>query len=248
MLLGNLGAMLGGQRLTAQSYPVMPDVSAWDGIENLGYRKHSNNPAKWVDLTGNGHSFSAMSGTTLDFGSDHYIGDGTKYLTATLDNEVTEVIGTLEVVLQMDARGAWQRIVYETLMCLSSAGLRIAANTDSGEVGERGFSIKHRFRTGAKSILHMSQPTGYAFQLSLESPYSVFGTYLDGDYLGSNNLHVNYQNTTPGLIPLGYSPTGDATFKGKIYRVALHSKVLTAEEIAANYAVDKARFNLPDAK
>jgi hypothetical protein len=36
-------------------------------------------------------------------------------------------------------------------------------------------------------------------------------------------------------------------YSGLIHSVRLYSRALTADEIAANYAVDKARFNLPDA-
>lgn len=40
---------------------------------------------------------------------------------------------------------------------------------------------------------------------------------------------------------------GDSTFLGDLYRVSIYSRVLTSAEIAANYAVDAERFDLPTA-
>ena len=44
----------------------------------------------------------------------------------------------------------------------------------------------------------------------------------------------------------GGSYTNFLTY-GTVYGCRMYSRALTAEELAHNYAVDKARFNLPDA-
>jgi hypothetical protein len=43
------------------------------------------------------------------------------------------------------------------------------------------------------------------------------------------------------LNPLGFDYPSD----GDYYSLRLYSRALTASEIAANYTIDKARFNLP---
>jgi len=37
----------------------------------------------------------------------------------------------------------------------------------------------------------------------------------------------------------------DYAFKGRVYNARVYNRALTAEEVAHNYAIDKARFNLP---
>ena len=71
--------------------------------------------------------------------------------------------------------------------------------------------------------------------------------YRNGEYKGvkSNNTFVE-RDILDEFVAIGsryaYS---DFTFLGAISSIRIYSKPLSAEEIAANYAVDKARFNLP---
>ena len=56
-------------------------------------------------------------------------------------------------------------------------------------------------------------------------------------------------------MALGVNPCGDAFetttneekwFKGNIYSVKVYNHALTDEEVAYNYAIDKARFNITE--
>ena len=49
------------------------------------------------------------------------------------------------------------------------------------------------------------------------------------------------------LIGAAHGPgyASDRCFSGKFHCCRIYNRALTAAEIAANYAVDKARFNLP---
>lgn len=237
----NITMMAGKRTPTARDYVQSGLVAMWDGIENTGYKKHQSNPTKWIDLTGNGYDFTAIAGTTLDFGKDHYAADGSKYLTATLDKEVSEDIRHIEVVLQMEYLDS--TAVYETLMCLKAGGFRIAAPTTSPEVVNRGFSFYPGAASSVYSSAHNLAPVSYAFNVGLNvRPYAVKQTWMSGSILGAYSDGVAFVNSATGLIPKSYR---DKNFKGEIYRVALYSRELTAEEISSNYAIDKARFNLP---
>lgn len=46
-------------------------------------------------------------------------------------------------------------------------------------------------------------------------------------------------------VGLRQTNTNDGYYVGDIYCVRYYDRALTESEIAANYAVDKARFNLP---
>ena len=71
--------------------------------------------------------------------------------------------------------------------------------------------------------------------------------YRNGEYKGviRDNTFVQY-DLLDTSVPIGsryeYS---DFTFLGAISSIRIYSKPLSAEEIASNYAIDKARFNLP---
>lgn len=212
-------------------------VAMWDGICNVSGKEHEATPSMWKDLTGNGHDFIAAPGDTLSFSENAFVADGTKSLVATLPNEVALSEGTVEVVFHMPHRQG--RVVYETLMCLSSGGFSIAAPTDSTEVGARGLSIKGGSRASAFSTLHVQQPTSYALLFDLAG---VGETYCNGQYLGTFTPTVGFQSTTPGLIPLSYL---NATFAGSIYAVRVYSRHLSAAEIEHNHEIDRKRFNLP---
>jgi len=243
MALINLrNALMAGKRTpTAKDYVQDGLVVAWEGIENTGYGKHQSRPTKWIDLTGNGHDFTAIAGTTLDFGKDHYAADGSKYLTATLDKEVSEDIRHIEVVLHMGDLDS--DAVYETLMCLNTSGFRIAAPTTSPEVMNRGFSFYPGAASSVYSSAHNLTTVSYAFSVGTNvKPYAVKQTWMSGSILGAYSSSVGFANSSTGLIPKSYR---DKNFKGEIYRVALYSRELTAEEVAHNYAINKARFKLP---
>ena len=67
--------------------------------------------------------------------------------------------------------------------------------------------------------------------------FSYYGNgVLQQTATGSN---VNYANSINVRCPRITS----GTFK--VHCIRLYSRALTADEIAANYAIDKARFNLP---
>ena len=72
--------------------------------------------------------------------------------------------------------------------------------------------------------------------------------YRNGEYKGVISHDTFRQPTiSDEFVAIGsryaYS---DFTFLGAISSIRIYSKPLSAEEIAANYAIDKARFNLPE--
>ena len=71
--------------------------------------------------------------------------------------------------------------------------------------------------------------------------------YRNGEYKGvrSNNTFVQ-MDILDEYVAIGNRYLfEDFTFLGAISSIRIYSKPLSAEEIASNYAIDKARFNLP---
>ena len=71
--------------------------------------------------------------------------------------------------------------------------------------------------------------------------------YRNGEYKGVTSHDTFRQPTIQDeFVAIGNRYLyADFTFLGAISSIRIYSKPLSAEEIAANYAIDKARFNLP---
>ena len=71
--------------------------------------------------------------------------------------------------------------------------------------------------------------------------------YRNGEYKGVRRDNTFIQSDiSDEFIAIGDRYLfADFTFLGAISSIRIYSKPLSAEEIAANYAIDKARFNLP---
>ena len=71
--------------------------------------------------------------------------------------------------------------------------------------------------------------------------------YRNGEYKGVESHDTFIQPTiSDEFVAIGSRyQFYDFTFLGAISSIRIYSKPLSAEEIAANYAIDKARFNLP---
>lgn len=95
------------------------------------------------------------------------------------------------------------------------------------------------------------RPAGSANTVSgiaLNTTMSAVNTSASGT--GRNKIYVNgvfrVQGNTPSLtVDYVSSPNQSANnVSGRLYAVRVYSRVLSAAEIAANYATDRARFNL----
>jgi hypothetical protein len=69
--------------------------------------------------------------------------------------------------------------------------------------------------------------------------------YFNGTvrYTSGNNT-LDYNSTTRGTVAR-IGGTAQQSRPIEVYNIRLYSRALTADEIAANYAIDKARFGLP---
>ena len=97
-------------------------------------------------------------------------------------------------------------------------------------------------------------PTGSSASftgIGLNTPFYYANAFTTGN--GKNKLYYNGEYKTAGGTPGGIDPLTYIAapmqianrVSGNIYAVRVYSRALTADEIAANFAVDKERFNLP---
>lgn len=231
MLIGARNGMLVKRGYTAKSYPFMPDLGAWDGIENAGFGLHKSNPTQWVDLSGNNRHFTNLD--CLDGFSD----DAAIFVNRTGSVQQWKInpysIKTIEVVgksAQTDSYLAF---------CFSSGW---------GGTSTRIFSILP------------TNNRGFQFKSDGKSMYKDWWSkrWFAACTFGDENNPIQYYNAEVGQLNTGTSNWVDVGvsigyvyssslygYSGEICRVCLHSTVLTQEQLAANYVVHRARFNLP---
>ena len=91
--------------------------------------------------------------------------------------------------------------------------------------------------------------SNYVNGLPLDTPIGCAFTITGG--VGNNKAYVKGELSVTGNPPnfqMSYVGAPDQSannVSGKIYALRIYSRVLTAAEIAANNAIDQARFNLP---
>lgn len=148
------------------------------------------------------------------------------------------------------------------LFDLSSFTIEICAerSSDSDSNGEFGFiggGVTIDWRDATRAVFRlMKDGGGYSVNdgltvgdmsiprrmaMSFNSSTGICNCYINGVNVLSRNATPSKFNSSSGVRigPLYLSA------KGAIYNLAIYSRVLTAAEIAANYAIDKERFNLP---
>jgi len=224
-------------------------VAMWDGKENAGVGLHDPNATVWKDLTRRSPDINITS-DEISWSNNACVRVGTggktiAYPNIDLSNPLSErtiefVVSALNLPLttttayyfsSMPTGGGSMRITWEgstphLFYTLRSSGGKV----DSGvglETLENPASIS-LVGTGSQS----SETRNYAYYYTngIEIGRGLFG----GDPIAAPALSL-FQDVRnwPSVNTI------------RFHAIRFYSRALTAEEIAANYAVDKQRFNLP---
>jgi len=215
-------------------------VAMWDGYENTGVKGvHATELTEWKDLVGQrSFAFAANSTITVDGSALKFPGNtSTGY--ATLDAVGTDATfeaaknGTFEIVLKSDAT------TVQNVALQSSP----AASISIGALARASSSANATLLFDSPS----SRPTrSYNWSVGTNTFAALYtsalsqSVYANGSALaaGSNDGWSGSDNRTF----LGMRSAGSQAFTGRIFAIRLYSRHLTAAEIAANRAVDEARF------
>ena len=239
MLINLRNALMAGKRTpTAKDYVQSGLIAMWDGIENAGWGTHDPNATVWKDLVGSldaEKSGSPMVGDKFTNTSNGYwiLPSGILSIVQA-DNLTAEVVFKSDgidrsnqgVVGIGDNRALWLFFGNPpsgtssslTWQVRSSSGIRVWYNEGTFGAG-----------THSSSVVNNNK---------------VCNCYLDATLRTKTVDVAAGTSTSSSSLWLGRM-TGYNNFYGNIYSIRLYSRALTADEIAANYAIDKARFNLP---
>ena len=221
---------------TARDYVQDGLIAMWDGIENAGWGVHDPNATVWKDLFGgfdltvNRNAFFSQYGLCSYDNSS--VTKGIAYRDETIPQDKVK---TIEICARVDASNkyqpyyAWVLVLNDELPLYSTNLCVILRNSPSEGMMRTAISSSPVSRDYLPHHYVVTKDIGF----------------LDGKELSSieyNNTFINQQ-----CFCL-FGRNGSTYYQpgaGMIYRCAIHSRALTADEIAANYAIDKARFNLP---
>ena len=228
----------GGGTPTARDYVQDGLVAMWDGIENAGWGVHDPNATVWKDLVGefdltiNLNAFFSQYGLCSDDNS--FVTKGIAYRDETIPQDKVK---TIEICTRIDKpngspnykNNAWIFVLNDRL---SSGSTNLCV------------IIRKRSDEGMMRTAISSSPMERDY---LPHYYVVTKDvgFLDGKELSSIKYTNDYNNGNCFCL---FGRDGTTYYQpgaGMIYRCAIYSRALTSSEIAANYAIDKERFNLP---
>lgn len=215
-------------------------IAMWDGEWNAGGGVHDPSATVWKDIAVGTHDIPLSSVvSSFSANSFDYISGGA-YMKNSIDvvNAVWGEGYTVELIIKE----------LESPLSDSNAMIFGGAFSRTGAFfATRDTNIRCCIRDGNGMTLSRSRNDNLSFATS----------YANGNYLGyldgvrKYSIYRTPYTSSTAATYFGVGSTGSFGWvsrsgKTKFYIIRIYSRVLTAAEIAANYAVDKARFGLPD--
>lgn len=230
-----LGARTGAWEMMrgGRTNPYITDglVGYWDGEWNSEVGKHDAAQDSLVDLSGGGHDMTFIG--THQLNQKSVTIDGVANAYGIIDGLTWGPQNTQEFVLNVSAQQMYGRIIAE------NRGFRLSNLT-----------ADNTYLLGVCYGYGLDGSIGSETIANLGTPYSVVLTY-DGEYLKyyvngwfADQTRIIFSGSFSGQTTFFNRTSGGRGVTGQIHAVRIYSRTLSADEIASNYAVDKARFNL----
>lgn len=233
-------AKSGGGVPTARDYVQDGLIAMWDGIENAGWGVHDGASTEWVDLVG-GADFTLTENGSFDESS--FVcnglsakGDGISLGLGYTIECVTYAysVAGYRCVFNLDRIRMRKSFVFYREYChITGGGSQFG--TPPVSVGAHSWSAVV-VEPLLPSSYHLRMFTSYFIDGQMSDEYETgnwAGTWKSTDYSDFASigcLNLNGSDVYP--------------FTGRIHSIRAYNRSLTLSEVAANYAIDKARFNL----
>ncbi len=236
-----------GEGLTAFSYIQKGLAACYDGIENAGAGVHDPNATTWSDLTGHGNNGTVASGIT--WAANGWVSTGNAPLPILLGPGIAAVTGSKHFTMEFTgtrsttARGALFG-QYATKYGLnfeyatSSYVLRLYFNQclQSDVILDQSTTSATTFGNGESATLALTTaPTERGIWKN-----AALGTF--SNTARSADEIVNRNTTCNSCIGGDFRGGSGLPFIGTCNAFRLYNRVLTADELAVNTAVDAVRF------
>ncbi len=216
---------------TARSYVQDGLISHWDGIENSGYGIHTSGVTRWENLADSNcyATGQQFKGTAVPYFDENGAVFSKNNFSIANSSRLSSA-KYIDILFKADSANN----NYNSYLCEIAT-----ANVTFRPLGQ--LALKSGTGSGATLKTALAKDSIWLFSADF-STLTASVPYVNGDlatYNRSGNVGGLNQNT------LGRGYWADNIFLGHIYCVRLYSRALAADEIAANYAIDKERFNLP---
>jgi hypothetical protein len=251
---------------TAADYVQTGLVAMWDGIENIGFSLHSNSTTTWKDLSGNGYDATIIS--LLQHA--YWENDGFRYNKTSLGGN--EYYFYVKQPTDIQSRLGNNYTIGFTGKLHPGNNRNYAGFIGDGGDGVRGFfaeaggSSRIYVQCGNRNGSESGVITFHDLRLDGSSSLDVSISVVcnSGSISAYNNgVHVSSSSGSQALGEQGFAigasyayngdnqgrnPNSNVFFRtplATINRVWIYDRPLSTNEVANEYAVDKARFNLP---
>ena len=244
-------AKSGGGVPTARDYVQDGLIAMWDGIENAGWGVHEPNATVWKNLVGTedmvfNQSFEYdIYNDSVLFRDDNRFGHRARsQMSITMTNDMT-IEG---MMLVPNVTPIWNLRMCIGLLYNNKTGVFPFARGETYNIP----SLKYSASYDDNSDRYFGNPkkgetvsSAIVFRRADKS----FDGYYNGKYVGSiGSQDDNWLGDNIILKPVFIYKQLSKSIIGsdiRIHYMRIYSRYLTAEEIAHNYEIDKARFGLP---
>ena len=245
MLINLRNALMTGKRTpTAKDYVQNGLVAMWDGIENAGWGVHDASAATWKDLTGNGYDISVNNSIfTWTQNSIKPLSTSNFVPLSSPSGAYSAERGTIEAIFRISSvSGSFGRVWSNSS---SGSNYRLAlliSNVAPSVAIQCGSTGGSKFAETGIATIDVGSIVSASFYRDSTSNMGI--TVNRTNYVLSGFSSVYNAQGRMCIFGDNANTAGNNVF-GDIYSIRSYSRALTAAEIAANYAIDKARFGLP---
>ena len=239
MLINMRNAMLSG----GWKNPYITDglVAMWDGEWNAGPGKHDTSRNIVNLATGKAYSLDDATNS-----QNVTIGNNYLQVTSPCFLAIPDLAWSLDAEIPRTFEIVWTNTVQNTTTNWNRAGW-----VDCGFVVSMVSNVAVLCRLSRN--VYRAMYSGFATTTNKIETASAVTLGVDSErrtYRNAQEISLNahnYQSSTTQMAFVLFSFHSLAGSTSRIYTMRGYNRALTATEIAANYAIDKARFNLPDA-
>lgn len=230
MLLAARNGFAVKKRFTAKDYIQDGLIAMWDGIENAGWGVHDANATVWKDLVGN--QSARMSNMLVTDNS----------MRANLNTaRITMPASLVDFYVRLQPTGS-----ISSECVIHKTGTYGTADFVWGLC--RNWNVQYGIISYASGIAvyvkssHAIGNVNYA-TISVIANNTQMSAYKNGVISASWSDVID--NSSINSFSIFGNAWGGTCLKGEMFNIRFYSRALTADEIAHNYSIDKARFNLP---
>ena len=258
MLINLRNALMSGKhKPTAKDYVQNGLVAMWDGIENAGWGVHNPNATTWKDLVGsNDVTYTRTLSQSTGYWDDkcfRAVARGNySFRRAVTSDFLASLSGpiTIEGVFTISDSGLNNSALLQIAKASENNDGIIFATYNSTSVSS---AIKGAWGVSGRANIQLGPDFAYsgskmycalvADASEVKEVIYFGGTKTESSAVSRAAILEGTDTLSIGTYAVSSIKTRTAT--GEYNRFSIYSRALTADEIARNYAIDKARFNLP---